>query len=146
MGTAFVIDAEATTSGVLPVKSTVRVQGRIARSARDGRLHVSLAVGRTIARKQSSLRKQKPPFLAASLAPRLARRRRGSRCVAALVLAVTWAFEISLSRAALLAPVIVVCAGAATGLAVLWAKVSWEALRGRGGRGSWPGSQSPRSR
>ena len=49
--------------------------------------------------------------------------------IAALVLAVTWAFEISLSRAALLAPVIVVCAGAAAGLAVLWAKVGWEALR-----------------
>jgi uncharacterized membrane protein YidH (DUF202 family) len=49
--------------------------------------------------------------------------------IAALVLAVTWAFEISLSRAALLAPLIVVCAGAAAGLAVLWAKVGWEALR-----------------
>lgn len=49
--------------------------------------------------------------------------------IAALVLAVTWSFEISLSRAALLAPVIVVCAGAAAGLAVLWAKVGWEALR-----------------
>ena len=51
--------------------------------------------------------------------------------IAALVLAVTWAFEISLSRAAILAPVIVVCAGAAAGLAVLWAKVGWEALRRR---------------
>ena len=51
--------------------------------------------------------------------------------VAGLVLAVTWAFAISLSRAALLAPVIVVCAGAAAGLAVLWAKVGWEALRRR---------------
>jgi type IV secretory pathway VirB3-like protein len=48
---------------------------------------------------------------------------------AALVLAVVWAFEISLSRAALLAPVIVVCVGAAAGLAVLWAKVGWESLR-----------------
>ncbi|MEA2339881.1 MAG: hypothetical protein QOE82_3888 [Thermoanaerobaculia bacterium] len=28
-GTAFNIDAEATTSGVMPIKSTVRVQGRI---------------------------------------------------------------------------------------------------------------------
>jgi len=43
--------------------------------------------------------------------------------IAALVLAVTWASEISLSRAAILAPVIVVCAGAAAGLAVLWARV-----------------------
>jgi type IV secretory pathway VirB3-like protein len=48
---------------------------------------------------------------------------------AALVLAVVWAFEISLSRAALLAPVIVVCVGAAAGVAVLWAKVGWESLR-----------------
>jgi hypothetical protein len=48
---------------------------------------------------------------------------------AGLVLAVVWAFEISLSRAALLAPVIVVCAGAAAGVVVLWAKVGWEALR-----------------
>ena len=47
----------------------------------------------------------------------------------ALVLAVVWVFEISLSRAALLAPVIVVCAGAAAGVAVLWAKVGWESLR-----------------
>ena len=49
--------------------------------------------------------------------------------IAALVLAVIWAFEISLSRAAILAPVIVVCAGAAAGVAVLWAKVGWESLR-----------------
>ena len=51
--------------------------------------------------------------------------------VAALVLAVTWAFEISVSHAALLAPVIVVAAGAAAGLVVLWAKVGWESLRRR---------------
>jgi uncharacterized membrane protein YidH (DUF202 family) len=50
---------------------------------------------------------------------------------AALVLAVTWAFEISLSRAAVLAPVIVVAAGAAAGVAVLWTKVGWESLRRR---------------
>jgi uncharacterized membrane protein YidH (DUF202 family) len=50
---------------------------------------------------------------------------------AALVLAVTWVFEISLSRAAVLAPVIVVAAGAAAGVAVLWTKVGWESLRRR---------------
>jgi len=50
---------------------------------------------------------------------------------AALVLGVTWAFEISLSRAAVLAPVIVVAAAAAAGLVVLWAKVGWESLRRR---------------
>ena len=51
--------------------------------------------------------------------------------IAALVLAVTWAYEISLSHAALLAPAIVVAAGAAAGLVVLWAKVGWESLRRR---------------
>ena len=51
--------------------------------------------------------------------------------IVALVLAVTWAFEISLSHAALLAPVIVVAAGAAAGLVVLWAKVGWESLKRR---------------
>jgi hypothetical protein len=47
---------------------------------------------------------------------------------AGLVLVVVWVFEISLSRAALLAPVIVVAFGAAAGLVVLWAKVAREAL------------------
>jgi hypothetical protein len=50
---------------------------------------------------------------------------------AALVLAVVWVFEISLSRAAVLAPVIVVAVGAAAGVAVLWAKVGWESLQRR---------------
>jgi hypothetical protein len=48
---------------------------------------------------------------------------------AGLILVVVWVFEISLSRAAVLAPVIVVCAGAAAGVVVLWVKVGWEALR-----------------
>ena len=47
---------------------------------------------------------------------------------AGLVLVVVWVFEISLSRAALLAPVIVVAFGAAAGLVVLWTKVAREAL------------------
>jgi hypothetical protein len=50
---------------------------------------------------------------------------------AALVLLVVWIFELSLERAAVLAPVIVVAFGAAAGLVVLWAKVGWEALRRR---------------
>jgi len=50
---------------------------------------------------------------------------------AGLVLAVVGVFEISLSRAALLAPVIVVAVGAGAGVVVLWAKVGWEALRRR---------------
>ena len=48
---------------------------------------------------------------------------------AALVLLVVWLFEMSLERAAVLAPVIVVAFGAAAGVAVLWAKVGWEALQ-----------------
>ena len=47
----------------------------------------------------------------------------------ALVLLVVWIFEVSLERAAVLAPVIVVAFGAAAGVAVLWAKVGWEALQ-----------------
>ncbi|MDX6507934.1 MAG: hypothetical protein QOG06_2578 [Gaiellaceae bacterium] len=48
---------------------------------------------------------------------------------AGLVLAVVWVFEVSLDRAAVLAPVIVVAVGAAAGVVVLWAKVGWEALK-----------------
>lgn len=47
---------------------------------------------------------------------------------AGLVLLVVWAFEVSLERAAVLAPVIVVAFGAAAGVVVLWAKVGWESL------------------
>jgi hypothetical protein len=50
---------------------------------------------------------------------------------AALVLLVVWLFEVSLERAAVLAPVIVVAFGAAAGVVVLWAKVGWESLRRR---------------
>jgi hypothetical protein len=46
-----------------------------------------------------------------------------------LVFLVVWVFEVSLQRAALLAPVIVVAFGAAAGVVVLWTKVGWEALR-----------------
>ena len=46
------------------------------------------------------------------------------------MLAVVWVFEISLSRAAVLAPVIVVASAPAAGVVVLWAKVGWEALGG----------------
>ncbi|HEY7018945.1 MAG TPA: hypothetical protein VH297_10805 [Gaiellaceae bacterium] len=48
-----------------------------------------------------------------------------------LVLLVVWVFELSLDRAAVLAPVIVVAFGAAAGLVVLWVKVGWESLRRR---------------
>ena len=48
-----------------------------------------------------------------------------------LVLLVVWAFEVSLGRAAVLAPLIVVAFGAAAGVVVLWAKVGWESLQRR---------------
>ena len=48
---------------------------------------------------------------------------------AALVLVAVGVFELSLERAAILAPVLVVVFGAAAGLVVLWAKVGWEALQ-----------------
>ena len=50
---------------------------------------------------------------------------------AALVLLAVWIFDLSLDRAAVLAPVLVVVAGAAAGLVVLWTRVGWEAIRGR---------------
>src|SRR5215211_3711101 len=50
---------------------------------------------------------------------------------AALVLLVVLVFEVSLERAAVLAPVIVVAFGAAAAVVVLWAKVGWEALQRR---------------
>jgi len=50
---------------------------------------------------------------------------------ATLVLLAVGVFELSLEGAAVLAPVLVVVAGAAAGLVVLWTKVGWEALRNR---------------
>jgi hypothetical protein len=50
---------------------------------------------------------------------------------AALVLLVVGVFEVSLERAAVLAPVIVLAFGAAAAVVVLWAKVGWEALQRR---------------
>jgi uncharacterized membrane protein len=51
--------------------------------------------------------------------------------VAGLVLLTVWLFDIRFERAAVLAPVLVVIAGAIGGLFVLWTKVGWEALRRR---------------
>lgn len=51
--------------------------------------------------------------------------------IAALVLLVVYVFEVSIDRAAVLAPVIVVAFGAGAGVVVLWAKVGWEALQRR---------------
>jgi hypothetical protein len=50
---------------------------------------------------------------------------------AGLVLVAVGVFELSLERAAILAPVLVVVFGAAAGLVVLWTKVGWEALQRR---------------
>jgi hypothetical protein len=50
---------------------------------------------------------------------------------AALVLLVVGVFEVSLERAAVLAPVIVLAFGAAAAVVVVWAKVGWEALQRR---------------
>ena len=51
--------------------------------------------------------------------------------VAGLVLLTVWLFGIKLERAAVLAPVLVVVAGAVAGLFVLWTRVGWESLRRR---------------
>jgi hypothetical protein len=51
--------------------------------------------------------------------------------VAGLVLLTVWVFGIKLERAAVLAPVLVVVAGAVAGLFVLWTRVGWESLRRR---------------
>jgi hypothetical protein len=51
--------------------------------------------------------------------------------VAGLVLLTVWVFELPLERAAVLAPVLVVIAGAVAGLFVLWTKVGWESLQRR---------------
>jgi hypothetical protein len=51
--------------------------------------------------------------------------------VAGLVLLTVWLFNIRFERAAVLAPVLVVIAGAVAGFFVLWTKVGWESLRRR---------------
>ena len=46
-----------------------------------------------------------------------------------LVLLAVWLFELPLDRAAVLAPVLVLVAGAVAGLVVLWTRVGWQSLR-----------------
>jgi hypothetical protein len=48
-----------------------------------------------------------------------------------LVLAVAWLTDLSLARAALLAPVLVVGVGAGVGLVVFWGRVAYASLRRR---------------
>jgi hypothetical protein len=67
---------------------------------------------------------------------------------AGLVLLVSWWFEMPLSRAAVLAPVIVVAFGAAAGLLVLWSRVVVESIRRAAKRpvreaDQWRGSGEP---
>lgn len=50
--------------------------------------------------------------------------------VTALVLGSAWLFRWPLEKAAVLAPIIVVVAGATVGLVVLWAKVIRDTLKG----------------
>ena len=50
---------------------------------------------------------------------------------AVLVVLASWVFELRPERAAVLAPVLVVAAGAAAGIIVLWTRVGWESLRRR---------------
>jgi hypothetical protein len=50
--------------------------------------------------------------------------------VIALVGLTSWLFRWSLEEAAVLAPVIVVTAGATAFIVVLWGKIVWESLRG----------------
>jgi hypothetical protein len=60
-----------------------------------------------------------------------------SLVTAGLVLLAVWLFELPLDRAAVLAPVLVVIAGAAAGLVVLWARVGWQSLRRSGHPWRW---------
>jgi hypothetical protein len=48
-----------------------------------------------------------------------------------LVFAVAWLTDLSLARAALLAPVLVVGVGAGVGLVVFWGRVAYASLRRR---------------
>ncbi len=49
--------------------------------------------------------------------------------VTALVLVAVWVTDLSLQRAILLAPVLVIGVAAAAGLVVFWGRVGWESLR-----------------
>jgi hypothetical protein len=52
-----------------------------------------------------------------------------SVAVGTLVLLAAWIFDLSLERAALLAPVLVIGSAAIAGLVVLWGRVGWEQYR-----------------
>ena len=52
-----------------------------------------------------------------------------SLAVGVLVLVTVWLTDLSLERAALLAPVLVLGVAAVAGLLVLWGRVAWQQLR-----------------
>ena len=53
-----------------------------------------------------------------------------SAAVTALVLATVWVTDLSMERAILLAPVLVIGVAALAGLLVFWGRVGWESFRG----------------
>jgi uncharacterized membrane protein YidH (DUF202 family) len=53
-----------------------------------------------------------------------------SLAVTALVLVTVWLTDLSMERAILLAPVLVIGVAAVAGLTVFWGRVGWESLRG----------------
>ena len=63
------------------------------------------------------------------MAPVSARLVAASLAVGVLVLLTVWLTDLSLERAALLAPVLVLGLAAVAGLVVLWGRVAWQQLR-----------------
>jgi hypothetical protein len=55
-----------------------------------------------------------------------------SVAVTAVVVIAVWISDLSLERATLLAPVLVVGVGAVAGMAVFWGRIGWESLRRSG--------------
>jgi hypothetical protein len=53
---------------------------------------------------------------------------------AGLTALAAWLLDWSFQRAAILSPVVVAVAGAVAFLVVLWTRVAWESIRGRGRR------------
>ncbi len=52
-----------------------------------------------------------------------------SVAVTAIVVIAVWISDLSLERATLLAPVLVVGVGAVAGMVVFWGRIGWESLR-----------------
>ena len=52
-----------------------------------------------------------------------------SAVVTALVVSAVWLTDLSVERAGLLAPVLVIGVGAVAGLAVFWGRIGWDSLK-----------------